>query len=350
VGLLETSFEKHENRNPSSMNRRHIIIASVVLTICVLTIWRGCSKLPKQASASKPSPDLTSGPTGPQRIKEPETKEEYEAVSKEKLIKFSKQNNASIAFYGYVVDQDAKPLGGVAVDFYVTAIPMIPVLWGPDETTKGSCITDQNGLFSVDGKRGVSFGIRSLKKSGYRESGHYEQGHKRYESHSSQRHTPDRNKPVEFMLIRDDLPKAQEAYDKRLRLNWNAETTTVDLGPVIGKLEFTASRTGRDANDTMKKFEWEVKIRAIGFTLAKFEDNNERMAPLAGYTSDGQIGFSPSKKIWKLRTEESYAIRTDSGTYGIMNLSIYGDGDDGGMSGSVTIYLNESGARNIDHK
>jgi hypothetical protein len=197
----------------------------------------------------------------PKRIKEPETKEKYAAMVKEKCIAFAKANNAPIAFYGRVVDQDSKPLQGVAVEYYVTAIPLIPVLWGPDETTNGSCITDQNGLFSVEGKRGVSLGVSSLIKAGYRESGYYEQGHARYEPYGSQRHIPNRDKAVEFMLIRDDLPKAKEAYDKRLRLKWNADTTIADLGADIGKLELTASRSGRDSSNTMKKFEWGYEPR-----------------------------------------------------------------------------------------
>jgi hypothetical protein len=347
---LEIGSEEHENRNTISMNRRQIIIVSTVLAIGVLGVWRGCSEPPKKIAPPKLSPDSASGKIAPKSTKEPETKEEYEAMVKEKSIAFAKRNNAPIEFYGRVVDQDDKPLEGVAVDFNVTAIPMIPVLWGPDERTKGSCVTDQNGLFSVEGKRGVSLGVTSLRKTGYRESGYYEQGHARYEPYGSQKHIPNRDKAVKFMLIREDLPKAEEAYDKRLRLNWNAENTVVDFGQVIGKLEFSASRTGRDASDTMKKFEWEVKMRAIGFTLTKLESKNERMAPLAGYSSSDRIGFSPDEKTWKLRSEESYAIRTDRGTYGLMNLSVYGDGDDGGMSGSVTVYLNKSGARNIDHK
>ena len=109
------------------MNRRHIIIASIVLAIGVLTVWRGCSELPKKVAPPKQSPDSASGQIPPKSTKEPETKEEYEAMVKEKSIAFAKRNNAPIAFYGRVVDQDGKPLVGVAVDFYVTAIPMIPV-------------------------------------------------------------------------------------------------------------------------------------------------------------------------------------------------------------------------------
>lgn len=94
------------------MNRRHIIV-STVLAIGVLTVWRGCSKPQKQAIPPKPSPDSVSWRIPPKSTKEPETKEEYEAIIREKSIAFAKQNNAPIAFYGRVVDQDGKPLEGV---------------------------------------------------------------------------------------------------------------------------------------------------------------------------------------------------------------------------------------------
>jgi hypothetical protein len=331
------------------MNRRHIIV-STVLAIGVLTVWRGCSKPQKQAIPPKLSPDSVSWRIHPKSTKEPETKEEYEAIIREKSIAFAKQNNAPIAFYGRVVDQDGKPLEGVAVNFQVTAIPTIPVLWGPDEKKQGSRITDKNGLFSVEDERGVTFGVTELKKNGYRKSGYYQKARVRYEPYGSQRHIPERNKPVEFMLIRDDFPKAKEVLSCQLKFKWNVDMTTVDLGADIGKLEFTASRSGRNPNNTTKKFEWEVKMRATGFTMTKLPNANERMAPTDGYGSSGQIGFSPDEITWQLQTDQSYAIRTDKGSYGLMNLSVYGDGDDGGMSGRVTVYLNKSGARNIDHK
>jgi hypothetical protein len=350
VGLLETSFEKYGHYNTNPMNRRYIIVVSIVPIILAMMVWRGCSKLPKQASASKPSPDFASGPNGPQRIKEPETKEEYEAVIREKSMAFAKRNNVNIAFYGRAIDQDSKPLQGVAVEYIITTIPTIPVPWGPSETKNETCVTDQNGLFSVEGKRGSGLDITGLAKQGYRKAAYYQQADLRYEPYDPQRYIPDRNKPVEFMLIRDDLPKAKEAYDKRLRLNWNADTTIADLGADIGKLEFTASRSGRDSSDTMKKFEWEVKMQAIGFTMTKLPNAHEIMAPLEGYGSNGRVGFSPDEKTWAPQSEASYAIRTSSGAYGLMNLSIYGGRDDSGTSGSVTVYLNKSGARNIDHK
>jgi hypothetical protein len=331
------------------MNRRHIIV-STVLAIGALTVWRGCLKSPNQVAPPKLSPDSTSGRISPKSTKEPETKAEYEAIIREKSIAFAKRNNVPIAFYGRVVDQDSRPLQGVTVKYTLTSIPTIPVLWGPSETKDETCVSDQNGLFAVEGRRGSGLDITGLAKQGYRKSGYYQQADVRYEPYDPQRYMPDRNKPIDLMMIRDDLPKAEEIYDKRLRLNWNVETTTVDFSPVVGKLEFTASRSGRDPNNTTKKFEWEVKMRATGFTMTKLPNANERMAPPEGYGSSGQIGFSPDEKTWQLQTDESYAIHTDKGFYGLMNLSVYGDGNDGGMSGRVTVYLNKSGARNIDHK
>jgi hypothetical protein len=316
----------------------------------VLVVLREYRKTTRSIGNSKPV--LTPAPVhiNPKSNKEPETKEEYEAVAKEKLIAFAKQNNASIAFYGRVVDQDSKPLQGVAVDFTVTAIPMIPVLWGPDQTTKASCISDQNGLFSIDGKRGTGLDVTGLKKEGYRKSGYYQQGNVRYEPNSSQRHIPDRNKPVEFMLIRDELPKAEEVFDQQLLLKWNAGVEIKDFGPDIGKLEVFASRNGRDANNTIKKFDWEVKMRAVGFTMTKLPDKNQRMAPLGGYSPNDQVGYLSDEKIWSSEVVVSYAIVTHTGIYGLLDLTVYGDGENEGVSGRVTIYLNKSGARNIDHK
>lgn len=319
------------------------------MAIGVLTVWRGCSESPDQIAPPKLLPDSATGQMTQKSIKDPETKEEYDALVKEKSMAFAKRNNVPIAFYGRVIDQDGKPLEGVAVEYTVTAIPMIPVPWGPSETKNETCVTDQNGLFAVEGKRGSGLDITGLAKQGYRKSGYYQQADVHYEPHDPQRYIPDRNKPIDLMMIRDDLPKAEKVFEKQLKLNWDATIIIESFGPNVGKLEFTANRTGRDCNNTTKQFEWEVKMRAEGFTMMKLPNENERMAPLVGYTSNGRVGFSPDEKGWESAPDESYAILTDSGNYGLMNLKIYAGRDDGRVSGRVMVFLNKSGARNIDH-
>lgn len=332
--------------------KRNIVIVTVALGILSLTVWRGCKTTPEPAepptsskSSGRPSRDLD-----PKPIKEPTTKEEYEAIVKEKSIAFAQRNNAPIAFYGRVVDQDGRPLQGVTVGFRVTAIPMIPVPWGPDETSKGSRVTDQNGLFSVEGMRGVSLGVGSFEKSGYRESGFYRQGHVRYEPHSPERHIPNRDTPVEFMLIRDDQSRAEVAYDKILDFTWNAGPVTLNCGKMVGTIILTPVRNGMNSSNKMQAFEWSVEVRTEGFEIVLLPDSAIRVAPAAGYQPQSHLGFPLDSKKWRARESCSYAIKTSGGNYGIMKLQLAGDGEDGYMSGSVTIYLNKSGARNIDHK
>jgi hypothetical protein len=76
-----------------------------------------------------------------------------------------------------------------------------------------------------------------------------------------------------------------------------------------------------------------------GFTMTKLPNENERMAPLVGYASNGRVGFFSDEKEWKSAPNESYAILTDSGAYGLMNLTTYAGRDDGRVSGRVTVYL-----------
>lgn len=334
------------------MKRFYIIIVAFILAILTIAVWHECQNTTRRTSLYMPSNNSTdpTRATDTIAVQDAITKKEQEAELREKGAALAKRSNTPIAYFGKVVDQDGKPLQGVAIEYTVTAIPMMPSLWGPDDKKKGECVTDQNGLFSIDGEHGVSLTIKALKKSGYRESGYYEQAGVRYEPYSPERHMPDRDKPVEFMLIRDDLQKAEEALSQQIRFNWNAESTILALGPNVGKLELTASRTGRDKTDTVKKFAWEVKMHTIGFNLVKLPDENARIAPLEGYGTNARVGFSPEEKTWKSEVSERYAILTDSGIYGLMDLSVYGGGNDGGVCGRVTVYLNKGGTRNLDHK
>ncbi len=337
-------------RNSIPMNRRYIIVASIILGILLLTIWRGCQKSPEKVLPAKRSADVAPRHFDPKRIKEPETKEEYAAVVKEKCIAFAKANNAPIAFYGRVVDQDSQPLQGVAVEYYVTAIPLIPVLWGPDETTNGSCITDQNGLFSVEGKRGVSLGVSSLTKAGYRESGYYEQGHARYEPYGSQKHIPNRDKAVEFMLIRDDLPKAEKVLDKHIRFAWNKEPLTLSLGPNLGNLILTAKREGYNPTNLNNPFDWSADMSFDALGLVPLSAGSMTIAPDEGYTPKHLYDFPKNRDKWAYRVNGSrFAILTNDHHFGMIEIDLYADGDEV-SSCWIKIYLNKSGSRNIDYK
>ena len=267
----------------------------------------------------------------------------------DKLRAFSKANNGPIEFYGRVLDQDGRPLEGVTVPYEVGSIPFIPIPWGPDNVSKGSTVTDHAGSFSVRGKRGCYLGIDFMSKAGFREPGYRNAGF-RYEPGSAASHHPDPAKPVEFTLIRDDLPRAERVYGKQLSFVWNAGQVTVYCGPEVGSLVLAPIRNGINRANTLQSFDWSVDVSATGFGMALLSDETAKVAPTDGYQPGHKYDYPRDAKNWQSRVERKYAIRKADGTYGLMELLIFGDGDDKGVCGSVTIYLNKSGARNIDHK
>ena len=332
--------------------KRNQILLSGTLLVCALVIglWRGCRQAPdpalNPANDSRSSNRAGSAAHAP----DPTSVEDHAAHVRSQCVEFAKEKNLPIEYYGRVVDQDHKPLQGVKVGFTVTAIPKTPVPWGPDETTKGSCETDANGLFSVSGSRGVSFGVNRIEKPGYRESGYFNQGHVRYESNNPQGHVPDPSKPVEFMLIRDDLPKAEKVFNERVRWTWNSGTSTKSIGPEVGTIVFYPRRNGLDPTNRQLKFDWSVTMRFEGFSVVRLPGGDQaRVAPLDGYEATAACGQGHDEEKWSSSFEGVYAIRTTDGKFGAMKISVFGDGDDDGMCGRVTIYLNKSGARNIDH-
>lgn len=61
------------------------------------------------------------------------------------------------------------------------------------------------------------------------------------------------------------------------------------------------------------------------------------------------VGKSSPAKFVLVRTDLAKPDKVYDERLKFTGLDIFGDGDDGGMNGSITIYINRSGARNIDH-
>ena len=278
-----------------------------LILVLALAVWRGCQHAPKEGRLLQSR--LENRIISPK--KNPHTpQEEYEKRVAEEGRKFSEMMNASIAFYGRVVDQDGKPLEGVEVRYESSAIPLHPVPWGSTELRKGFRNTDGNGLFSIDGIRGASLTLPSLHKEGYREAGYREYCF-RYSPNEPQNHKPDPSKPVEFMLIRDDLPQAGKIHNKILSFVWNTGPVKIDCGPIVG-LIITPKRNGMNPANKLQKFDWSVDVRAVGFGMIVLKENAPKVAPINGYEPSLHYNYYRNAKEWRTRVNEIVAIRTQT--------------------------------------
>lgn len=319
------------------------ILTTIGILVLAAALWHGFTN--RSADQPKPAQPMHAESTGKQLGASDNTPLTYEERARRALAEMAAQDNVAIEFYGRVFDQDGHPLAGVAVDFKCQALPDNPVPWGPDKIVVGSASTGGEGRFSINGYRGQRLSF-TLRKTGYRQC----EASASFGPGNSAPHHPDPANPVEYILIRDDLPTAEQVGDIRLRFSWNQGQTTVDLGPEIGKLFLTPKRNGYDSSNKRRPYDWSVDMQASGFTMARLSDNSPRVAPADGYRQDHSYVFTRDKAGWSPWVANNFAIRTVNGHYGIMELRLYSDREDNGVSGGIDVYLNRSGARNIDRR
>lgn len=261
-----------------------------------------------------------------------------------------------IIYYGRVLDQDSKPLEGVEVRPEVQQVlGRAKRLAGVPEFVKCPPVhTDANGLFTISGYKGITLTF-ALHKEGYRRYG----GAANYQPGFPQPGFPhgfevNSGRPVEFKMIRSDMPPNLCVLDKQFRIAWNKGPITIDLGESVGKLTIIPSRR-RDVPNKNNGFDWSVSLTASGFDLvplASIEGNKPelRLAPTEGYTPTFIAGAKAGDAPWLSGINRIFAIKTERNRYGTMEIDV-GSYDDETRTGfNVIIYLGQPGMRNIDRK
>ena len=336
------------------MKQNSILIVAVILAM-VTAVWWAKRIQPNRSSDSPTSKAVQRSrerqpdSEAPKEIPRPfnATPEQRRAIDEENERRHAEFMNIPIIFYGRVVDQDSKPLAGVQIMPQVKrSTNLVEHYAEVDPVTKCQPVfTDASGHFVIQGYRGYLLDF-SLTRDGYRGWG----GGASYDRRLPDCHKPNANKPVEFMLISDDLPMAERVYSKILSFVWNTGPVTVDCGPTVGSMVLTPTRNGMNPASKRQAFDWSVDVLATGFGMVLLTEKTPKVVPTDGYDPSHRYNNRREVKEWPSRVRDQYAIRTADGKYGLMELQLFGDGEDNGVSGNVTIYLNKSGARNIDHK
>lgn len=336
------------------MKRKKILIVAVILAM-VTAVWWTIQKLPNQLSDS---PTFNAAERSREAPPDSETRKEIPIpfnATREPRHEIDEENerrhadfmNIPIVFYGRVVDQDSKSLAGVRimpevkrstnlVEHYAVVDPVIkcqPVF------------TDASGKFVIQGYRGYLLDF-SLTKEGYRSWG----GGASYDRRLPDCHKPDANKPVEFMLISDNFSLAEKVHGKNLSFAWNTGPVKINCGLTVGSMALTSTRSGMNPANKRQAFDWSVDVHATGFGMVKLTEKTPKVAPTDGYQPELRYAYPRDAKQWLSSVSDKYAIKTADGKYGLMEIDLYGDHEDNSVNACVTIYLNKSGARNIDHK
>ena len=262
----------------------------------------------------------------------------------ERIRDFYKNADAQINFYGRVIDQDERGVPGALVNYQLERAGLLMADGNiTNNNQKASCISGDDGLFSIQGAKGLTLTILSIEKENYRD-GKQNLNSFGYRG-TPDLHDPDLKKPVDFLLISNDVPKTKKLYDKDLTFSWNQGPVEIPI-PRVGKITIVPKRDWMLGQ--LENFDWQVEILMDGAELIEIEIGQAKIAPKDGYQKSFKYGSKKEDLQWGGAVRRHYAFRTNSGLYGFIDLMLRANREDGNQSTSVEVRLNESGSRSLD--
>ena len=262
-----------------------------ILRLLFLLFVVGCLWV---AKAIPPKPDTTNGAAGTMddaRVLALSVHDFYTQTRIDKNLEWKMPIN----FWGRVLDESNQPVAGADIQFVWN------ILWNPaypngvDEVHVKS---DENGLFSLVGRRGKGLSVDVLKEGYYgtssaRQSFEYAQPEIRF--------VPDQASPVVFHLRKKGNAESLivmrgmmnvPGVGKQFKIPTNGNPVQINLrqGKVVpagGQIVvfYTANR------ENSRQYDWHYEIRVPGGGIILSTNEFDFMAPLDGYQPSAKFEF-----------------------------------------------------------
>jgi len=263
----------------------------------------------------------------------------------EEIRDFFRHADTRMDFFGRVIDQDGQGVKGVTIQYTIGKSGNYlesGVLKNTDEIKISQSNTD--GGFEIKGAKGLTLSIGPLEKIGYRDGSRNPRsfGFKG----TPELHYADPKKPVEFVIVRSDVPSTKEIYQKRLRFAWNQGEVKISFGNKLGDFVIVPIRVWNPGD--LRDFDWSVKVSMDRAELVSLEEYYAAIAPSGGYQRSYEYGARKGDPKWHGGLQAGYAFKTTDGLYGLIRLQVYPEREDFEVNGSLNVRINETGSRNLD--
>jgi len=319
------------------MKRQHIISLLLALLAIALFIWL----LLFSGSAPQSGQATPSGKTA--RRKEHLHPPSGGGLSLERIGGQLDKMAIPIDFRGRIIDPEGRGITGARISWRAE-VPGRTIPWGTNKTRDGSCVSGPGGGFEIHIGRGFGVSIRDIEKKGYRNAGRLPIGWT-YINPVDQSVLPDPDRPVEFLMVPQNAQKAKRIFARSIKFEWNGSETRFPLGEKAGTLVFSAKRHVVKPDPYLPKYEWSIDMRLEIGQLQAF-DGTINLAPAGGYKDSIHFGSADRKN-----NSRWFFFRTKDGLYGKLNFDVYPDRDKTTPpQASLYVFLNETGARNLEWK
>lgn len=325
--------------------KKRYFYAFLVLLVGLSLVWNTCRREKqsdtKDSAEKEVNPESTTDVPKNQADKIDNNRIQTRA---EKIRGFLKDADAQINFYGRVIDQEGVAVQGATINYQLERVGKLMADGSiTNNNQKAACISANDGLFSIQGAKGLTLTILFIEKKGYRD-GKQNLNSFGYRG-TPELHNADLKKPVDFLLISNNIPKTKKLYEKELTFSWNQGPVEIPI-PRVGKITIVPKRDWKLGQ--LEDFDWQVEISMDGAELVEIEIGQAKIAPEDGYQKSFKYGSKKEDLQWGGAVRRHYAFRTNSGLYGFIDIMLRANREDGNQSTTLEVRLNESGSRSLD--
>jgi hypothetical protein len=273
----------------------------------------------------------------------------------------AQRENVPIVFYGRVGEQDGTPVSGATIDLRISSSNSHPLSENDlHKSQQFQKVTDDNGLFSIDGYTGLFLEVQAISKDGFRSDlkvsrfFHYSP---KYEP--GERHYPDPANPVLFYMWKKGLSTAVVEREIDFRLHVDNRPVTIDL--LTGKWQPGRVDSG-DLQVSLKRqegllypkppYDWEFEIKAVNGGIVETNDVFLYQAPETGYRNEYKYSFRSANVPGGADAKKKYYVRGRDGSFfASLDVEVHSNGDSRDEAwGGIRIHclLHPWGSRNLE--
>lgn len=335
--------------------KRRVLATALFLGVLVGSFWLWTTRSSTQSVPNKstlndakivlPEASRTPAPTGPQQLSDQlDARRMFEAVE---------ATNVPINFWGKVVDEDARPVREVTInyEYSIEHGNLQGVAWSDQEHRAGQAITDRGGLFSVQGLKGHALEIVTLKHPDYQYRSKGALSFDFYGSTASGKFLSDQHKPVVFTVVRKQRRDPLVHFEGTLHVRadgtpkrWNLWQGESDPN---GELMVTLRREPAVLQRPGQAATWSAELKIVGGKIIEAPwDEDVRRAPDAGYL---ESLLYPEREQKQGVPYRSFYVQTADGKFGRLQIELDARGEGSTAPCYITTDMNpRAGSRNLE--
>lgn len=303
--------------NPRNQNILVACIASLVIALAIWLYWSRKEDGVRTAAQLQSSAAITSTST-PAKINPavtPGLTPTKEEIERRQEAQINMAYATPIAVYGEVVDESGNPIEGATVEIGIADRPL-------QTGTKHIVTTDESGLFSLSGVRGLAFSVTASKHGFYSTDKSNGQRNVVVPA-STDLARPTKENPV-VLVLRKQGTVVPLTFVSSRQIDVPATGRPLVINLATGQKGQSGLEVASWLGDTNQRpFYWRYQLSVPGGGLIERKGQFDFEAPPDGYQPTAEIDMPSTAQKWTSRGEKEYFAKLPDSRYARFSIRFF---------------------------